>query len=479
MVRLTEVRDSPPAPDVEVLFKEAKRLERRRRLLAGVLAIALIGAALLGVLLSSGGTPSTKPSPPKVGDNPRPPVSRTPQVTTAYVVDAAGLVPVDLAINQVGPAITVPGFSYGGSYSNVAVAPDGKTAYVVTTPIPSHAGIDIAGPAVASINLLTKQVEGKIAFPASAVQPGQSGPQPSFYIDALAITPNGRTLLIADAGDDTLIPINVATRTVGRPIALPEEQPLSSLIKSSSSASPNYSPRSPAPISDLVVSPDGRTAYAVDGYVVVPVDLVKGRAEKPIKGFDGPQQLAISPNGMTAYVTNPYCWEIIKTGQCQTPPARPIAEPNGDIQLAAVGDHVSVVDLSHDRISRNIDVGKEAEPEGVALSPTGSTLYITYGKYGQDGERVGVLDPFAGKTVSLIHDSLRSPDTGSSQIAVTPNGNTAFVSGFEVITPGPDGPVVFRGVVPIDLKTGVAGAALSFGAPVKYGLSTGKVVFGQ
>ncbi len=475
----TEVRNSPTAPDVEVLFKEAKRLERRRRILGGIVAIALVGAVLLGVLLSSGGTPSTKSLPPKTGNGSRPPVSLSPRVTTAYVVDASGLVPVNLATNQAGPAITIPGFSYSGSYSNVAVAPDGETAYVAIAPVPSHAGLDLAGPALVSIDLLTRQVEGKISFPASAVQPGQMGPQASFYIDALAITPNGRTLLVADAGDNALIPINVATHAVERQIALPKELPQSSLIKSSSLAGPTYSPRSPAPISDLVVDPNGRTAYVVVGYAVVPIDLLNGRAERPITGFDGPQQMAISSSGKTAYVSNPYCWEIIKTGRCQAPPTRPVAEPNGYVQLAAVGDQVSVVDLSHDRIVRNINVGKGAEPEGVALSPTGSTLYITYGKYGRNGEYVGVLDSFTGKTVSLIKANLESPNTGTSHIAVTPDGNEAFVSGFEAITPGPEGPVVFRGVVPIDLRAEVAGRAISFGAPVQYGLSTGKVVFGQ
>lgn len=472
-----ECEPSPPEADAEALFKEAKRLQRRRRIATALVVVVLAGGALLGFFLSTRASPSKGASSPRAGGAPPTGVLRVPQVTTAYVVDADGLVPVDLRTDRAGPAIVIPGFSFSGSYSNLAVAPDGKTAYVVTSPVPPHAGLHLPGPAIVSINLLTRRVEGRIPFSASAVRPGQSGPQASFFIDALAITPDGRTLAVADAGDNTLIPVDVVSHRVGRPIALPPEPPQYSLIKNY--VGPSSSPRSPAPITDLVMSPDGRTAYVVDGYAVVPVDLARGRAERPITGFEGPQQMAISPDAKTAYVTNPYCWEVISTGRCEGPPERPVAEPNGHVQLIAGGDQVSVVDLTDDRIAGNIDVGEGSEPRGVALSPNGSTLYLTYGKYGPDGDSLGVVDPLTGRTVSRVTFGLGSRNGGAGQIALTPDGSEAFVSSFEVLTPGPAGPVVFRGVVPIDLRTGVAGSAISFGPPAQYGLSTGEVVFGQ
>jgi DNA-binding beta-propeller fold protein YncE len=474
-----DLEDLTP-PEIEVLFGEARQRRRRRRLFAsGGLVVALSLVLLLGLTSGMIGVPSHSPMVRRPASPLRITAQRNPSsgVTTAYVVDVAGLVPVDLGTDRAGQPITIPGFSFSGSYSNVAIAPDGTTAYVVTSPTPTHAGPDMRGPALVTINLLTRRVVGRISFLASAVQPGQDGPEASFYIDELAITPNGRTLLVADAGDNALIPIDVATHNVGDPIALPPERPRYSLI--SNAAEPNYSPRSPAPITDLVVNPDGRTAYLIDGYAVVPVDLVQGRAEEPITGFDGPQQMAISSNGRTAYVTNPYCWEIINSGQCEKPPTHPISEPNGRIQLASVGSTVSVVDLADNRVVRNINLGKWANPMAVALSPTGSILYITFGKYGTKGAEVAELEAPSGKTTARIPIGLGSPNTGSDLIAISPDGNEAFVSGFDVVTPGPDGPVVFRGVVPINLRTRDADRPISFGVPVTYGLSTGSVLFGK
>ncbi len=278
LTRVGPTFDQSAETDVaaQALIKEARRLQRRRWLFGGFLAAVLLGLVLLAILISKSATPSKRAAPAEVARPSRTAGSRASDATTAYVVDAAGLVPVDLATNRAGQAIRIAGFSFSGSYSNVAMAPDGKFAYVVTSPKPPHAGHALPGPALVSINLLTRQVVGRTSFSASAVQPGQAGPAPSFYIDALAITPNGRTLLVADAADNALIPIDVRTHTVGDPIALPPEQPWDSLI--SSDAATSYTPSSPAPITDLTVDPDGRTAYLVDGNAVVPIGLADGRA---------------------------------------------------------------------------------------------------------------------------------------------------------------------------------------------------------
>jgi DNA-binding beta-propeller fold protein YncE len=475
----TQASDSATT-DEQALIEEARRRQRRRRrLIAGI--VVLVALVAIGFGLWRSRSPNATAPPPQRVDHSapssRPLPLRNTSVSTAYVVDAAGLVPVDLVNDHVGATVKVAGFSFSGSSSNVAVSPDGTTAYVVAAPSPAQPGTLLRGPAVVSINLVSRRVSGRIPFRATAVEPGQSGPGPSFYVDGLALTPNGRTLLVADAGDDELIPVDLDTRTIGRPIRLPKELPQDSLI--STILGPVYRPRLPAPITDLAVSPNGETAYVVEGYVVVPVDLSHGRAERPITGFDGPEHIAISPDGTTAYVTNPYCWEVLSTGQCESPPKKAVREPNGHVQLAAVGEHVSVVDLVHRRISGNIDVGRGAEPEDVAVSPDGSTLYLTYGKYGTKGRFVGVVDASTRKTLASIDEGLASVDQGAGLIALTPNGQEAMTSAFEVITPGPEGPVVFRGVVPINLRTRRAGRPIGFGSPVTYGLSTGRVVFGQ
>ena len=134
----------------EALIKEARRLQRRRWLFGGFLMAVLLGLVLFGILISKGGTPSERDAPAKVAGPSRPAASHTSDATTAYVVDAAGLVPVNLATHRAGQAIRIAGFSFSGSYSNVAMAPDGKFAYVVTSPNPPHAGHALPGPALVS-----------------------------------------------------------------------------------------------------------------------------------------------------------------------------------------------------------------------------------------------------------------------------------------------------------------------------------------
>jgi DNA-binding beta-propeller fold protein YncE len=396
--------------------------------------------------------------------------------TTAYVVDAEGLVPIDLATGQVGVAITLahfPDFSadYTGTPAPV-VSPDGRTAYVVALPRPAQAGIDERGPALVPVNLVTGRVETPIPFRATAV--GEGAQAPTFAISSMAMTPDGTTVLVADEADNVLIPIDVRTDRSGRPIDLPSEPAVNSYIVGQEDS---HLPVQPSPIGTVVVTPDGRTAYVTDGYAVVPVDLVDRRAERPITGFDDASGIAIAPDGKTAYVTNPYCWESIPTGLCVKRPPHPVIEPNGRIQLYAGGDHVTVVDLRSNRIQGEIDVGRGAQPTGIAVAPDGGDIYVTYGQYGGRGGRVSVIDTQNQKIQAQINEGFDSDgEQGTNAIAVSPDGAEAFVSGFEV---GPGGPAVFRGVVPLNLASDRADPAIDLGTPADDGVSTGGVVFGR
>ncbi len=89
-------------------------------------------------------------------------------------------------------------------------------------------------------------------------------------INGIAITPNGKTAYVS--GDGTLIPIDLATRTIGKPIKVPGGGG-----------------------GAIAIAPDGATAYVAIGggsynastgvYAstnIVPIDLVTGRAGKSI-----------------------------------------------------------------------------------------------------------------------------------------------------------------------------------------------------
>jgi DNA-binding beta-propeller fold protein YncE len=391
------------------------------------------------------------------------------------VADASGLVPVSLATGGVSQAISIPG--YDGS-ANLVAAPNGQTAYVVSLPTPAHPGIDETGPALVPVDLLTRKLGQAINFRATAIQVEEPASEPMFDLAGLAITPNGRTVLVADEADHSIIPINVVTRQVGRPIVLPFERTLNSLVLGAL-AEPSFTPVQPAPFGDIVVNPDGQTAYVSDGYTVIPVSLTRHRALAPITGFDGPSMIAVSPNGTLAYVTNPVCWEKITTRNCVAPPRNPVVEPNGKIQLIE-GQFVNVVDLHTNRIVGSVDVGKSSQPTGIAVSPEGAKLYVTFGEYGQRGNQIAVINTRTNRVEARINDGIPlSRDQEAWDIGVTPQGNEAIVSSFALVLADPNNPVTLRGVVMVNLASDTASPAISFGKPVSHGMSTGPVVFGN
>jgi hypothetical protein len=262
------------------------------------------------------------------------------------------------------------------------------------------------------------------------------------------------------------------------PIPLPYERPFNSLVLSIADQQASL-PKQPAEIDDLTVNPQGTTAYVTDGDTVIPIDLVTHRALSAISGFDAPSQIAIAPNGQVAYVTNPYCWESLSTNECVPVPRKPVPEPNGQTQLAAVGQHVDIVNLKTDRISKSINLGIDAEPTGVAITPDGSTLYVSHGQYSPYAQRLTVINTHTDSIDSEVDlSSLLGRNEGSGDIAITPDGKQAFVSGFQGVTPGPYGPVVLRGVVIVNLADPSQQRTISFGTPAQYGLSTGPVIFG-
>jgi DNA-binding beta-propeller fold protein YncE len=472
---------SAPAPArtseaIELLFKEARRRRRRRRLLVCVVVTLAAGSLWAGLAVTN---PAQHPSRTAIAGSTPPRVAPKSDLsaTTAYVADVQGLVPVNLATGAVGAAIRIPGFTGVDGTTNVVGSPSGHWAYVVSEPATAPLGRDEPGPSLVPVNLLTRQLGAPIPFRASAIRLVAFG-APTFDLTGVAITPDGRTVLVADAADRSIIPIDLRTRRAGRPITIPAE-PTFSGLSGSFDAGSVVARLQPAAFGAIVVNPDDTTAYVADGYVVVPVSLTEHRAVRAITGFDEPSMIAVSPNGRLAYVTNPDCWESLKTDECVATPKHPVHEPNGRIQFGAVGQFVDVVNLRSDKIVHRTDVGKFSQPTGVAVSPDGKTVYVTFGQYGDRGNQIAVIDAATGAVEAWIGDGIAlSRNEGTGDIALTPDGTEAFLSAFEVVTPGPFGAKTYRGVVVVDLTTETAEPGISFGQPVKPGMSTGPVIFG-
>lgn len=472
--KVTALKDRPPqTKSPEAVIREARRRQRRRNLaIIGIVLVALVAAVIAWVSVRNQGTPTSHTT---TSTSPRVVPTRTASTSTAFVWDATGLIPIDLDTDAVGSPIPISGLST--AWPNVVAVPGGKTAYALSLSTPKSAGVDEAGASLIPVNLVSRTVGSPIPFRATVTKAQSPTAPPSFDIEGLAITPNGRTILVADAADRTVIPIDVVTRRVETPIPLPYERPFNGLIESVADQPPSL-PKEPAEIDDLTVNPQGTRAYVVDGDTVIPIDLPTHRALPPITGFDAPSQIAISPNGLVAYVTNPYCWESLTTDKCAAPPTQPVSEPNGRIQLGEVGQHVDVVSLRTDRIEKSIDLGMNTDPTGIAISPDGSTVYVSHAQYSKDAGFLTVLRAHTDSIESEIALPSLGRNEGSDNVAITPDGKQAFVSGFHVITPGPYGPVVLRGVVIVNLSNVSEQRTISFGTPTTYGLSTGPVIFG-
>jgi YVTN family beta-propeller protein len=180
-------------------------------------------------------------------------VAIAPDGATAYFTNmgTGKVTPVDVATGTPGTPIAVGGYPYG-----IAIAPDGATAYVT----------DLVSNLVTPIDLATHTAEPAISGAANDL--------------TIIITPDGATAYVATGQNDTVTPIDLATRTAGAPIAV--------------TGHPN----------SLGITPDGKTIYAAlaSDAAVTPIDTATQTAGTPI-ALPGttPVTFAHAPDGKTIY----------------------------------------------------------------------------------------------------------------------------------------------------------------------------------
>ena len=149
------------------------------------------------------------------------------------------LTPIRTATNRPGRVITVcaPG-NLGGVIAPdaIAITPDSRTVYVscAGTVVPVRAGADTASEPirVSSAGALAMAAEGRTVYVANpggdtitpistaTEEPGQPivvGPSP----DAMAVTPDGRTVLVlTSTGVTGVTPVDAVTNRAGKPVAI-------------------------------------------------------------------------------------------------------------------------------------------------------------------------------------------------------------------------------------------------------------------
>jgi YVTN family beta-propeller protein len=273
----------------------------------------------------------------------------SPDGQTAYVVgypdipgqpSPATLTAIRVATNKPGKTLTVCRNGHGGAV--IAITPDGNTVY--------------------------------FACPdANAVIPVRTRPQalgtpirvhgPS----AIAITPDGKTVYVANGDGDTVTPISTASRKAGRPVKV------------------GFGPAA------LAITPDGTTAYvATYNGVVTPVRTATNAPGKPIR-VEGAYAIAITPDGATALVLSTpdpdssqgYVVPIrVATDTRGTPikvgilPVQIAITPDGETAYVTNGGSgtVTPIRVAARRIGKAIRAGQA--PAELAITPDGKTVYV-------------------------------------------------------------------------------------------------------
>jgi DNA-binding beta-propeller fold protein YncE len=212
----------------------------------------------------------------------------TPDGATLYVAELrqfgtspSYVTPIDTAADRAGKRIRV-----ATDAAAIAVAPDGKTVYIIGQPLtalknfqPASQRIEVTAIATATNRPGKPVLAGKGSL-------GEHGP--------VAMTPDGQTLYISDNIPNGVIPFSTATNTPGK------------LIGSGS-----------ARVNGITITPDGRTAYVIsepEGNegggpvctgpqgVVTPIATATNTAGKPVKVGCIPLAAAVTPDGRTIYV---------------------------------------------------------------------------------------------------------------------------------------------------------------------------------
>ena len=242
---------------------------------------AYVALAFSDTVLSFDLASGTEGKPITVSDNLRE-IAITPDGRTMYVLgggpigssgkDAQGSVtPVTLATGQAGQPIPV-----GDHPILMAMSADGKRILVANGEQGSvHDG------SVTVIDTTTNTAGKPLAT-------GQVSPA------GFAFAPDGQTAYVVNSEAGTLVPINLAAQTLGKPITVGVVKP------------PSGPPATPL---SVAITPDGKTAYVLtpsndpkNDSVVTPVDTAAGTAGKPIQVPGEADYIAVSPDGATVYL---------------------------------------------------------------------------------------------------------------------------------------------------------------------------------
>ena len=317
-----------------------------------------------------------------------------------------------------------------------------------------------------------------------------------------AVTGSG-TAYVINSGGGTVTPIDLATNTPGRPIKVSGE-PVAMAITpdgktayvasgaTNSGAEPtlaqtvtaiDLTTNTPGKPMDLqwsadaiVITPDGKTAYLINGFpsrTLTAVDLATNTPGKSITLRGEPVAIAMAPDGKAYVCTvtstgtpsdsrtvsefmslDPATGTLGKPVKLSGQPGAIAIAPDGKTAYVAIysSGAVTPIDLTTNTAGKPIKVSGRpkammlyGQPMAIAIAPDGKTAYVANGATGTVTP-IDLATDTPGKPISL------SGKPGADAIAITPDGTAAYVANQPSST-----------VTPIDLTTNTAGKPIKIG----------------
>jgi YVTN family beta-propeller protein len=182
-------------------------------------------------------------------------------------------------------------------------------------------------------------------------------------------------------------------------INIPTDQTVSTIeIGDSSVGTPTVKPTYPQ---NVAVSPDGSRAYVTDGTASVWVVDTQSRAVvATIPAGSGPVGVVISPDGKNVYVT---------AATCAVQPCT---------------SSVVVIDTATNAVTATIPIGNIPSVQllGIAISSDGTRIYVAE----NGGNRVWAIDTSTKSIVATIHTT----NAGSADLSISPDGSRVYAIGW-------------------------------------------------
>jgi YVTN family beta-propeller protein len=292
----------------------------------------------------------------------------------AYIAAETGSEVVEVNV----AAGSIVGTISADSVEGVAVTPDGSTAYLAETGQYYVIADDLATKAQTKIEVgaypqdVAVSPTGKVVY--ATVTAGDTGP----------------------GGSDVIAAIDPATNKVTADIRV-----------------------GPAP-RQVVFSDDGSTAYVTTETGIYEISTATSRVVRVIPeagATNGPQGIALSPNGATLYVTNPDAGtvaaidaasgKVVASASGLAEPYSVTVTPSGSTLYVADmnSDSVSVLSAATMKASATVSVGRL--PMSVTTSPDGSQVWVGNGYTGD----VSVISTATNSVVATL-----AQGTGTSNL---------------------------------------------------------------